>query len=125
MAKVDRRILKTQEALRKAVIELMADKNFDDITIQDIADQANLNRGTIYLHYQDKYDLLNQIMEAHIQELKEMDTWACEGMGGCSRAVFRIFRKELCAFFNHVSVQRRPFLFQNAAAYVFHGRIQR
>ncbi|WP_433940091.1 TetR/AcrR family transcriptional regulator [Paenibacillus lautus] len=78
MAKVDRRILKTQEALRKAVIELMADKNFDDITIQDIADQANLNRGTIYLHYQDKYDLLNQIMEAQIQELKEMDTWACE-----------------------------------------------
>ncbi|AYB44149.1 TetR/AcrR family transcriptional regulator [Paenibacillus lautus] len=78
MTKVDRRILKTQEALRKAVIELMAEKNFDDITIQDIADHANLNRGTIYLHYQDKYDLLNQIMEAHIHELKEMDTWACE-----------------------------------------------
>lgn len=78
MAKVDRRILKTQEALKRAVIELMAEKNFDDITIQDIADQANVNRGTIYLHYQDKYDLLDQIMENQINELKQMDTWACE-----------------------------------------------
>ncbi|MBJ9992411.1 MULTISPECIES: TetR/AcrR family transcriptional regulator [Paenibacillus] len=78
MAKVDRRILKTQEALKRAVIELMAEKNFDDITIQDIADQANVNRGTIYLHYQDKYDLLDQIMENQINELREMDTWACE-----------------------------------------------
>ncbi len=47
MIKVDRRILKTQEALKKAVIELMAVKNFDDITIQDIANKANVNRGTI------------------------------------------------------------------------------
>ncbi|KAF6655202.1 TetR/AcrR family transcriptional regulator [Paenibacillus polymyxa] len=78
MIKVDRRILKTQEALKKAVIELMAVKNFDDITIQDIANKANVNRGTIYLHYQDKYDLLDQIMETHINELKEMDTWACQ-----------------------------------------------
>ncbi|MEC0240100.1 TetR/AcrR family transcriptional regulator [Paenibacillus dokdonensis] len=78
MAKVDRRILKTQESLKKAVIELMAVKSFDDITIQDIADQANVNRGTIYLHYQDKYDLLDQIMENQINELKDMDTWACE-----------------------------------------------
>ncbi|ADO56627.1 HTH-type transcriptional repressor Bm3R1 [Paenibacillus polymyxa M1] len=54
------------------VIELTAVKNFDNITIQDIADQANVNRGTIYLHYQDKYDLLNQIMETHINELKEI-----------------------------------------------------
>lgn len=78
MAKVDRRILKTRESLKKAVIELMAIKNFDDITIQDIADQANVNRGTIYLHYQDKFDLLDKIIENQINELREMDTWACE-----------------------------------------------
>jgi AcrR family transcriptional regulator len=78
MAKVDRRILKTQESLKKAVIELMTEKNFDDITIQDIADRANVNRGTIYLHYQDKYDLLDKLIETHINELGEMDKWACE-----------------------------------------------
>lgn len=78
MAKVDRRILKTQEALKKAVIELMTEKNFDDITIQDIADRANINRGTIYLHYQDKYDLLDKLIESHLKELYEMEEWACE-----------------------------------------------
>ncbi|CAM3765992.1 TetR/AcrR family transcriptional regulator [Marinicrinis lubricantis] len=78
MTKVDRRILKTQEALKKAVVELMTEKNFDDITIQDIADRANVNRGTIYLHYQDKYDLLDKLIEAHMNELGEMDQWACE-----------------------------------------------
>ncbi|PWW02847.1 TetR family transcriptional regulator [Paenibacillus cellulosilyticus] len=75
---MDRRIMKTQEALKKAVIELMSEKNFDEITIQDIADRANVNRGTIYLHYQDKYDLLDKLIETHINELGEMGEWACE-----------------------------------------------
>ncbi|THF83337.1 TetR/AcrR family transcriptional regulator [Cohnella fermenti] len=78
MAKVDRRILKTQEALKKAVIELMTEKNFDDITIQEIADRANVNRGTIYLHYQDKYDLLDQLIETLLREMCELDEWACQ-----------------------------------------------
>ncbi|WP_046181199.1 TetR/AcrR family transcriptional regulator [Domibacillus tundrae] len=72
MSKVDRRIIKSQEAIKKAVIELMSNKNFDDITIQDIADRANVNRGTIYLHYQDKYDLLDKLIEEHINELREI-----------------------------------------------------
>ncbi|WCM63796.1 TetR/AcrR family transcriptional regulator [Paenibacillus polymyxa] len=70
MPKVDRRILKTQEALKTAVLELMAEKNFDDITIQDLSDQANVSRGTIYLHYMDKYDLLDKLIETHINELR-------------------------------------------------------
>jgi AcrR family transcriptional regulator len=78
MVKMDRRIVKTQESLKKAVIELMNEKSFDEITIQDIADQANLNRGTIYLHYQDKYDLLDKLIESHMDELGEMDEWACK-----------------------------------------------
>lgn len=78
MTKVDRRILKTQESLKNAVIELMSEKKFDEITIRDIADTANVNRGTIYLHYQDKYDLLDKLIEAHFNELENMDKWACE-----------------------------------------------
>lgn len=77
MAKVDRRILKSQAAVKKAFLELMTEKSFDDITIRDIADRANISRGTIYLHYQDKFDLLDKLIEMHIQELTEMDEWAC------------------------------------------------
>jgi AcrR family transcriptional regulator len=76
MAKVDRRVAKSQEAIKKAVIELMSEKKFDDITIQDISDRANVSRGTIYLHYMDKYDLLDKLIEEHINEMREM----CESL---------------------------------------------
>ncbi|MBA2876252.1 TetR/AcrR family transcriptional regulator [Thermaerobacillus caldiproteolyticus] len=72
MSKVDRRILKSQEAIKKAFIELMSEKNFDDITIQDIADRANVSRGTIYLHYLDKFDLLDKLIEEHINNMREI-----------------------------------------------------
>ncbi|WP_091164480.1 TetR/AcrR family transcriptional regulator [Paenibacillus sp. 1_12] len=78
MAKVDRRILKTKEALKKAVIELMSEKNFDDITIQDLSDRANVSRGTIYLHYLDKFDLLDNLIGEHIDVLREMCRAASE-----------------------------------------------
>ena len=78
MSKVDRRVLKSREAIKKAILELMAEKGFDDITIQDIADRANVNRGTIYLHYTDKFDLLDKIIEEHISKLQELCQSASE-----------------------------------------------
>lgn len=72
MPKVDRRILKSQTAIQKAIIELMSEKNFDNITIQDISDRANVSRGTLYLHYTDKFDLLDKLIETHINKLQEM-----------------------------------------------------
>jgi AcrR family transcriptional regulator len=72
MSKVDRRIAKSQVAIKNAVTELMSEKSFDDITIQDIADRADVNRGTIYLHYTDKYDLLDKMIEEHIENLREL-----------------------------------------------------
>lgn len=78
MSKVDRRILKSQDALKKVVIELMTKKNFDDITIQDLSDTANVSRGTIYLHYLDKYDLLDKLIEEHIEVLRALCESASE-----------------------------------------------
>lgn len=72
MLKVDRRIAKSQEAIKKALVEIMSEKNFDDITIQDISDKANVSRGTLYLHYTDKFDLLDRLIEEHIEELREI-----------------------------------------------------
>jgi AcrR family transcriptional regulator len=78
VTKVDRRIAKSQIAIKNAVIELMSEKSFDDITIQDIADRADVNRGTIYLHYTDKYDLLDKMIEEHIDNLRELCQSASE-----------------------------------------------
>jgi Transcriptional regulator len=50
-------------------VDILFEKGFDKITISDIADRANLNRGTIYLHYLDKFDLLDKCIESHVMLL--------------------------------------------------------
>ncbi|WP_054940634.1 TetR/AcrR family transcriptional regulator [Paenibacillus ihuae] len=72
MSRMDRRIIKSQEAIKKAFIELMSEKNLDQITIQDISDRANVGRRTIYDHYLDKFDLLDKLIEEHINELRKL-----------------------------------------------------
>lgn len=71
MSNTDRRVRKSREAIKNAVTELMVEKNFDQITLQDISDRANISRRTIYLHYMDKFDLLDKMLEEHIRELRE------------------------------------------------------
>jgi AcrR family transcriptional regulator len=69
---MDRRVRKSQEAIETALVQLLAKKNFETITVREVTEQANVNRSTFYLHYQDKYDLLNKIVEAHITQLETL-----------------------------------------------------
>lgn len=55
----------------EAFVGLMGEKSFEKITINEIADRADVNRGTVYLHFADKYDLLNQSIETYLQLLYE------------------------------------------------------
>ncbi|MGW9529023.1 TetR/AcrR family transcriptional regulator [Paenibacillus terrae] len=66
---MDRRIQKSRQAIIDAFMRLMSEKEFERITINQIAEEANVNRGTVYLHFADKYDLRDQCMEAQINEL--------------------------------------------------------
>ncbi|GJM68954.1 hypothetical protein HMSSN036_11700 [Paenibacillus macerans] len=68
---MDRRIAKTRQAIMEAFVMLMGEKSFEKITIQEIADRANVNRGTVYLHFTDKYALLDQCIETYLQLLYE------------------------------------------------------
>src|SRR5512145_814901 len=49
--KVDRRVRRTRKALREAIITLILEKSYEDITIQEITNRADLRRATFYLHY--------------------------------------------------------------------------
>jgi AcrR family transcriptional regulator len=101
--------MKTQQALKKAVIELMSEKNFDELTIQDIADRADVNRGTIYLHYEDKYDLLDKLIEAHISELREMGEWACKlDWSSALEPFFEYFKKNYLFFSTMLASKGAP-----------------
>lgn len=57
-SKADRRVQRTRQLLHKALIELVKEKGFDAITIQDITERANLGRTTFYLHYPGKEELM-------------------------------------------------------------------
>jgi len=66
---LDRRIAKSKQALKDALISLMQKKNFKEITITDIVQLADLNRGTFYKHYQYKEDLLEEMVDDVISNL--------------------------------------------------------
>jgi AcrR family transcriptional regulator len=67
--KYDRRVDRTRKALREALFELIREKNYDQITVEEITERANLGRTTFYLHYKDKEDLL---LEDFIDLIDEM-----------------------------------------------------
>lgn len=70
--KEDRRIRKTRNILKSSLAELMKEKDFKDITVKDIAERADINRGTFYLHYKDTYDLLEKVEDEIILEFQAM-----------------------------------------------------
>ena len=55
--KEDRRVRRTRDQLGDALMELLVQKPFDDITVQDVLDRAGVSRSTFYTHYRDKNDL--------------------------------------------------------------------
>jgi len=63
--KIDRRIQRTRLSLRTALLGLLKQKSYDDISIEEITEHANVGRATFYLHYKDKEDLL-------LEEFSEM-----------------------------------------------------
>lgn len=60
--KTDLRVLKTRENIKTAFINLLLIKDFKDITVQNIIDEALIGRSTFYDHYYDKYDLLERLV---------------------------------------------------------------
>jgi AcrR family transcriptional regulator len=56
--KQDRRVRRTKELLRSALIALITEKGYDRLTVQDIIDRADVGRSTFYAHFRDKDDLL-------------------------------------------------------------------
>ena len=69
---MDRRILKTRKIIKDSFVELVNEIGFEKVTVKNITEKANINRGTFYLHYKDKYDLLEQSQNEILNEIKEI-----------------------------------------------------
>ncbi|KOP71654.1 hypothetical protein AMS60_20280 [Bacillus sp. FJAT-21945] len=67
----DPRAVRTQSLLKRAFIELMEEREFEQITVADISERATVKRVTFYLHYKDKTDLMNQCIDETLNDLHE------------------------------------------------------
>lgn len=70
---------KTNELLSKALIELLKEKSFEDIKLNEICDKALVHKTTFYNHFQDKYELLYYVVK-NIQENMEMNIDSSKGI---------------------------------------------
>ncbi|WP_085991203.1 TetR/AcrR family transcriptional regulator [Oceanobacillus senegalensis] len=67
---VDKRVKRTKKAFQCTLLALLKEKCFEDITITEIVKKADYNRGTFYIHYEQKEDLLQEMMDEKLDELR-------------------------------------------------------
>ncbi len=60
---IDRRVRRTRDQIQKAFMDLMLEKGYSSVTVQDIIDRANVGRSTFYAHFTDKEELLGIQLE--------------------------------------------------------------
>ena len=89
----DRRIAKSRRALRGALVELMEERGYDALTVNDLCERADTSRGTFYNHFRDKESLLASFEDEVI-----------EGLGGVLAKFQNIKLRELAAY----SLTHRP-----------------
>lgn len=70
--KEDRRVIRTKQVILEALVTLIEEKGIDAVTVKDITRKANINRGTFYLHYQDKTDLLEKTVADIMEECQAL-----------------------------------------------------
>ena len=96
--KLDRRVMRTRDKLGSALIALIQEKPFDEITVQEILDRAEVGRSTFYMHYRDMDDLFVSDMD----EFLEATAMALSRNGDRSDRVVPVRE-----FFSHVSEAQR------------------
>src|ERR1700719_3643663 len=83
----DPRILRSRRMLMEALARLLNKKEFADVSVQEIADEATLNRATFYLHYADKNALLQAMTESRFRDLIERRAITFTECNGALRAI--------------------------------------
>jgi len=95
----DRRVQRTRQLLRGALLSLIQEKGFEALTVQDIIDRANVGRATFYAHFDNKDDLLVGGLDELRASLKERQRQAQSSGNGVDERVFG-FSREMFAHAN-------------------------
>jgi AcrR family transcriptional regulator len=83
----DPRIVRSRRMLMDALVRLLKTKEFEEISVQEIADEATLNRATFYLHYPDKNALLQAMTDLRLRDLLERRAITFTDCHGALRAI--------------------------------------
>jgi AcrR family transcriptional regulator len=70
--KEDRRVRRTKKLLTQALTQLLQEKQINEITVKELTDLADMNRGTFYLYYKDIFDMLEKIEDGLFEALEEI-----------------------------------------------------
>lgn len=68
----DRRVKRTQQLLTRALIALTLEKGYEDVTIRDITERADIGYATFFRHYHDKDELLKDVLDVVLTELTDL-----------------------------------------------------
>src|SRR5947207_12706205 len=86
--KTDRRTQRTRQNLTHAMVDLVSEKRFDDITVQNLIDRADIGRSTFYTHFRDKEDLFQKNWERFLDFCVEQIVWNRLGKGSFFPVLF-------------------------------------
>jgi AcrR family transcriptional regulator len=98
--RTDRRIIYTKMVLRQSLLELLRERPIEKITVKDICEKADINRGTFYTHFSDPYNLLEQIENELFAEIASSieSSLKAEAISGLLGQIFEsiLKNKDLC-----------------------------
>jgi AcrR family transcriptional regulator len=93
--RVDPRVMRTRKLIRDSLTSLLAEKSFESISVQDIAERATVNRATFYAHFTDKFALLDALVREDVAaRLSEGDPLRVSN----TRAMLLVVGKNVFAF---------------------------
>lgn len=67
-----KRQTRTKEDIKEALIQLLSEDKFEYISVSKLCKRAGINRGTFYLHYLDKYDMMDRIKEETMSQFQSL-----------------------------------------------------
>ena len=104
----DPRVKRTRKLLQDAFMELLQDKGFQAVTVQDISQRSTVNRATFYTHYENKYDLAEDLVRQQFNErLAQSVSTRSPVTEDSLRALFRSVLSFVSEVYGHCGLDRQ------------------
>src|SRR5258705_6420819 len=118
--KTDRRTQRTRHSLTHAMVDLVTEKRFDEITVQNLIDRADIGRSTFYTHFRDKEDLFQQNWDGFLDFCVEQIDWNKVGNGSFFPVLFLFDHlKDVQPFYRGLVLSRKSdSLFKTGTEYL-------